>query len=67
MPGKALLHEADQLNQVARRIDALADEHFPLAEALLSISASIRNAATLIGVLVATKLDGEKPNGKPIP
>lgn len=63
MPGKALLHEAEQLNQVSMRLDALADNHPPLAEAILSISVTIRNAGTLIGVLGATKM-GDKANGK---
>lgn len=65
MPGKALLHEAEQLNQVSMRLDALAGKHPSLAKAILSISVTIRNAATLIGVLVATKM-GDKANGKDI-
>ena len=47
------------------RLDALAGKHPSLAKAILSISVTIRNAATLIGVLVATKM-GDKANGKDI-
>jgi len=41
---------------VSDRLDALADQHPIVSEALLSISVSVRNTATLLEVLVATKM-----------
>jgi hypothetical protein len=55
MPFEAILHEVEQLHQVSTRLDGLAERHPPVSEALLSISGSVRNAATLLAVLVAAK------------
>jgi hypothetical protein len=52
----AILHEVRQLYSVSDRLDALAGEHPLVSEALISISESVRNAATLLGVVVATKI-----------
>jgi hypothetical protein len=40
---------------VSDRLDSLAEQH-PLSQALLAISESVRNTATLLAVLVATKI-----------
>jgi hypothetical protein len=61
MPASALLSEVAHLNAVSERLDLLADRHPPVTEALLTISETIRSAATLLEVLVATKLDGYIP------
>ena len=58
MSSKALLREAQELKNVCERIDLLAEQHDHVTEALLSISGTIRSSATLLEVLVATKLDG---------
>jgi len=55
MPSIAILHEAQQLHDVSDRLDALAGQHSPFSEALIGISGSVRNTATLLEVLVATK------------
>jgi hypothetical protein len=52
----AILQEARQLHTVSDRLDVLAGEHPTVSEALISISGSVRNTATLLEVLVATKL-----------
>jgi hypothetical protein len=57
MPLNAILHEAQQLHSVSDRLDSLADEHTVVSGALLTISGSVRNTATLLEVLVATKMD----------
>ena len=57
MPSNAILHEAQQLHSVSDRLDLLADEHPLLTEALSTISGSVRQTATLLEVLVATKID----------
>jgi hypothetical protein len=56
MPSTAILHEVQRLHGVSDRLDALADQHPIVSEALLSISVSVRNTATLLEVLVATKM-----------
>ena len=56
MAFEAILHEVDQLHNVSTRLEGLAEQHTPITEALLTIAGSVRNAATLLAVLVATKL-----------
>jgi hypothetical protein len=51
-----ILHEAEQLHLVSERLDLLAGQHPIVSEALISISGSVRNTATLLEVLVATKM-----------
>jgi hypothetical protein len=41
---------------VSDRLDTLAGQHPPVSEALITISGSVRNTATLLEVLVATKM-----------
>ena len=55
MPSNAILREALQLHNVSSRLDSLAEQHPVMSEALLTISGSVRNTATLLEVLVATK------------
>ena len=57
MPTTEILHEVKRLHGVSDRLDALADQHPIVSEALLSISGSVRNTATLLEVLVATKME----------
>jgi hypothetical protein len=56
MPSNALLDEAQQLHHVSDRLDSLAEQHPLVSDALLSISGSVRSTATLLEVLVATKI-----------
>jgi hypothetical protein len=56
MHPNTILNEIQQLYNVSDRLDALAGQHPLVSEALISISGSVRNAATLLGVLVATKI-----------
>jgi hypothetical protein len=56
MPKIALLHEVQQLYSVSNRLDSLAGQHPLVSEALITISGSVRNTATLLEVLVATKM-----------
>jgi len=51
-----ILQEAEQLYSVSDRLDSLAGHHPQLSEALITISGSVRNSATLLEVLVATKM-----------
>jgi hypothetical protein len=48
--------EVDQLNLAGDRIEGLAGHHLPVSEALLSIAGNVRATATVLAVLVATKL-----------
>jgi hypothetical protein len=56
MPSIAILHEAQQLHNVSDRLDMPAGQHSLFSEALIGISGSVRNMATLLEVLVATKM-----------
>jgi hypothetical protein len=42
--------------RVSDRLDSLAGQHPLISEALLTISGSVRNTATLLEMLVATKI-----------
>ena len=55
MAFEAILAEVEQLHNVSDRLEALADEHPPVSEALLTISGSVRNTATVLEVLVVTR------------
>jgi hypothetical protein len=57
MPSNAILNEAQQqLHKISDRLDSLAEEHPVVSDALVTISGSVRNTATLLEVLVATKM-----------
>jgi len=56
MHTNAILQEAQQLHSVSDRLDSLAGQHPLVSEALITISGSVRNTATLLEVLVATKM-----------
>ena len=57
---EAILNEVDQLNGVSARLEALAEQHPPFTEALLTIAGNIRSTATVLGVLVAVR--SPRPN-----
>ena len=52
----AILHEVQQLYNVSDRLDSLAEQHPLVSEVLITISGSVRNTATLLEVLIATKM-----------
>jgi hypothetical protein len=55
---QAILDEVEHLHGVSGRLEGLADQHPRATEELLSIAGNVRNVATLLAVLVATKLHG---------
>jgi hypothetical protein len=59
MPFAAILREVDLLHSVSTRLEGLADQHAPIAEALLTIAGNVRTTATVLAVLVVAK--GPKP------
>ena len=62
MPSTAILQEAQKLHSVSDRLDALAEElegHPMVSEALSTISGNVRHTATLLEVLVVTKMGPE--------
>lgn len=56
MDPNAILHEIRQLYNVSDRPHSLAEQHPLVSDALIGISGSIRNTATLLEVLVAMKM-----------
>jgi hypothetical protein len=55
MPFEAILHEVDQLHDVSTRLEGLAEQHAPMSEAIMTIAGNVRNTATVLAVLIATK------------
>jgi hypothetical protein len=55
MAFEAILNEVDQLHNVSTRLEDLAEQHPPVSESLIKIAGSVRNTATLLAVLVATR------------
>jgi len=56
----AILQEAHKLHHVSNRLDLLAEEHEErpvVSEALSTISGNVRQTATLLEVLVVTKME----------
>lgn len=64
MAFEAILNEVDELHSVSARLEGLAEDHLPMSEALLSVAGNVRGSATVLAVLVATKLhtDEEHPS-----
>jgi hypothetical protein len=56
MPLNAILQEAQELHGVSDRLDLLSEHHPLVSEVLITISGSVRNTATLLQVLVATRV-----------
>lgn len=56
MSATKILDEAQKLNGVSNRLDALAEQYPVASEALLVIAGSIRDSAVLLEMLVATKI-----------
>ena len=59
MPSTTILQEAQKLHSVSDRLDSLSEEHEEnpsLSEALITLSGNVRHTATLLEVLVVTKM-----------
>jgi len=59
MPAKEILQEARKLHKVSESLDALAQQHAPVAEGLTILAGTVRNSAALLEVLVALRLGPE--------
>ena len=63
MPFEAILDEVEQLHSVGTRLEALAETHPAVFEELLAVAGNVRNTATVLAVLVATKMkNGDGPS-----
>jgi hypothetical protein len=56
MHSNAILQEVQQLYNVSDRLDTLSEQHPLVSEALITIAGSVRSTATVLEVLVATKI-----------
>ena len=56
MPYNTILKEVERLKEMSGRLELLANEHSSVTEALMSISGSILGIATVLEVLVISKL-----------
>ena len=52
---ETILDEVKQLHQASNRIEALANDHPHVSGDLVVIAGNVRNVATVLAVLVATK------------
>jgi hypothetical protein len=59
MAVEAILDEVDQLHNVGTRLEGLAELHPPVSEALITIAGTVRSTATVLAVLIATKLHSD--------
>ena len=55
----AILDEVEQLHNIATRLEVLGEEHPRVSEALITIAGNVRDIATVLAVLTATKLHEE--------
>jgi len=62
MRNQTILDEVEHLNGVSARLEGMADQHPRATEELLTIAGNVRSVATLLAVLVATKLHSDKPS-----
>jgi hypothetical protein len=58
MASHEILNEVELLHGVCTRLEELADSTPQLTTALLTIAGNVRSSATLLAVLVATRLRG---------
>lgn len=59
MPFQKILDEVEQLHAVSTRIEDLAEHNSAVGQELLVIAGNVRNAATVLAILVATKLQSK--------
>jgi hypothetical protein len=57
---EAILEEVDDLQGISARLERLAEQYPPVTEALMTISRSVLNTATILAVVAAIK--SPKPN-----
>ena len=62
MASDAILSEVEHLNGVCARLEGLAERTPRLTTELLTIAGNVRSVATLLAVLVATRLHGTDGN-----
>ena len=55
MAYEAIVDEVQQLHGIGTRLMGLADEHPPMSQGLIGVAGSVRGAATILSLLVATK------------
>jgi hypothetical protein len=56
MAFESILDEVEQLHSVSSRLEGLAEEHPTVLDAILTVAETVRGAATILAVLVATRL-----------
>ena len=64
MAFEAIMAEVDQLNLAGDRIEGLAEHHPIVSQALVTIAGNVRSTATVLAVLVETKLRGGDGHAK---
>jgi hypothetical protein len=65
MTDQSILDEIAHLHGVSSRLEGLADDYPTATTELLIISANVLGVATMLGVLITTKLDGKNGDAPP--
>jgi hypothetical protein len=60
MPFDDIVNEVEQLRNVGTRLEKLAADHPPVSTELIIIAGNVRITATLLAVLLVTKLHGSE-------
>jgi len=63
-PFEDILREVGNLHSVSERLESLADQHPFVEEALMSVSGSVRNTATVLEVMALIKAKSGEPEKK---
>lgn len=64
MSSDAILSEVEHLHGVCTRLEGLAESTPHLTAPLLTIAGNVRSSATLLAILVATRLHGTDGRGR---
>jgi hypothetical protein len=55
VPYQSIQTEVENLNGVCGRLESLADNHAPIADALLKIAGTVRSTAVLLAILISSR------------
>jgi hypothetical protein len=66
VPAKDILQEATKLHKMSESLTLLAEQHAPVAEALVILAGTVRNSANLLEILVQLRMGPDPGLDAPI-
>jgi hypothetical protein len=66
VPAKEILQEATKLHKMSESLALLAEQHAPVAEALVILAGTVRNSANLLEILVQLRMGPDPGLDAPI-